>query len=251
MRLLVLLVGLLIVPASSTASPGVPGKVTKEQFTHGGRQVPYFLFVPKAPTAPASAPLLVLFHGSARDGSSIVEPWKELAEKEGIVLVAPDAQNPQRWNVPVDGPETVCALVDQLRQSLPVVNPRRLYLFGHSGGAVFVLYMAMLESDYFAAGALHAGAWRSPEEFTSVDLLGRRIPLALTVGSNDRFFSLDAVNATADALKKAGVPVVTRVIPNHDHNYYVMSGDVNEWAWTALKGHVLPAEPVYTPRVFR
>ena len=77
----------------------------------------------------------------------------------------PDAENRQGWSVPGDGPEPLCSLVDHLRQTVPVINARRMYLFGHSAGAVFVLHMAMLESDYFAAGALHAGAWRSPDEF--------------------------------------------------------------------------------------
>jgi len=248
--LLAMLAGLVVAQSSTTAA-ATPGKVTKEQFIHGERQIAYYLFVPKGVTEPSSAPLLVLFHGSGRDGSTIVEPWKKLAEKEGIVLVGPDARNPQRWDVPLDGPEALCALVDHVRQAVPIVNPRRMYLFGHSAGAVFVLYTAMLESDYFAAGALHAGAWRSPEEFTSIERLGRRIPLALTVGDTDRFFSVEAVNATAGALKKAGVPVVTQIIPNHDHNYYAISDKVNEWAWAALKGHALPGDPTYTPRVFR
>jgi poly(3-hydroxybutyrate) depolymerase len=227
------------------------GKVTKGQFIHGARRISYFLFVPKEPTAPASAPLIVLLHGSGRDGSSLIDPWKTLAEKEGLVLLAPDAQNPKEWNVPVDGPEPLCSLVDNLRQSLPVINARRMYMFGHSAGAVFVLYMAMLESDYFAAGAVHAGAWRSHDEFTSVETLGRKIPLALTVGDVDRFFPVADVEATAEALRKAGVPARMEVIPNHDHNYYVISGKVNAWAWAALKGHVLAEDPRYIPRQFR
>ena len=109
----------------------------------------------------------------------------------------------------------------------------------------------MLESDYFAAGALHAGAWRSPDEFFAVETLGRKIPLALTVGDADRYFLLSDVQATAAALKKAGVPVTTSIIPNHDHNYSVMSGRVNAWAWDALKEHVLSRDPLYVPREFR
>jgi len=228
-----------------------PGKITKERFTFGDRTITYYLFVPKGVTAPASAPMVVLLHGSGRDGSSLVEPWKTLAEKEGIVLVGPDAQSPQGWYVPTDGPAALCALLDSVRQSLPVVNPRRMYLFGHSAGAVFVLYMATLESNYFAAAALHAGAWRAPEEFTSIDALERKIPMSLAVGDSDRFFPVADVNATAAALKKAGVPVETQIIPNHDHNYYVISGKVNDWVWAALKGHELAEDPRYTPRQFR
>jgi poly(3-hydroxybutyrate) depolymerase len=242
---------LAIIMAAPAAQAATPGKVTKEQFIHGARRISYYLFVPKEPTAPASAPLVVLLHGSERDGSSLIDPWKRLAEKEGIVLLAPDAQNLQGWNVPVDGPEPLCSLVDHLRQSLPVINARRMYLFGHSAGAVFLLYMAMLESDYFAAGALHAGAWRSHDDFAAVETLGRKIPLALTVGDGDRFFPVADVEATAEALRKAGVPVEMEVIPSHDHNYYLISGKVNDWAWAELKRHALSEDPRFIPRQFQ
>jgi len=242
----------LSIATSVASADGVtPGKVTRAIFTRGDRRVTYYVFVPTQPTVAASAPLVVLLHGSGRDGTSLMEPWKTLAEKEGVVLLAPDAENRQGWSVPGDGPELLCSLVDHLRQTIPVINSRRMYLFGHSAGAVFLLHMAMLESDYFAAGALHAGAWRSPDEFFAVETLGRKIPLALTVGDADRYFLLSDVQATAAALKKAGVPVTTSIIPNHDHHYSFMSGRVNAWAWDALKGHVLSRDPLYVPREFR
>ena len=240
--------------ATTAASAGqgpAPGKVVRLSFQAGGRAVSYSVFVPRNVTARASAPLLVLFHGSGRDAASIIEPWKKLAEKEGIVLVAPEAANPQGWQVPLDGPAPLCSLVDELKQTLPAIDPRRVYLFGHSAGAVFVLYMAMLESEYFAAGALHAGAYRSAEEFGGIEAATRKIPLAITVGDSDRFFSLADVKATAGALEKAGMPIQLEIVKNHDHNYYIMSDKVNAWAWAALKERRLEADPAYTPRVFR
>jgi len=240
-----------LVFVAAWAAAATPGRITKESFRFGDRVVSYYLFVPKSVTTPGSAPMIVLLHGSGRDGSTLVEPWKKLAEKEGIVLVGPDAQNPQLWQVPTDGPAPLCGLVDELRKSLPVVNPRRIYLFGHSAGAVFVLYISMLESEYFAASALHAGAWRSPGEFTAIESAERKIPIAITVGDNDRFFPVDAVKATAGALEKAGMPVRFDVVKNHDHNYYVVSDSVNAWAWAALKSHSLAGDPQYTPHQFR
>lgn len=238
--------------AVSAAGPGItPGKVSKLTFKTDAQELSYYVFVPKTLTTPASAPLLVLFHGSGRDGSTLVEPWKKLAEKEGIVLVAPNALDPRQWQVPVDGPVLVCSLIDELKLTVPVIDPRRVYLFGHSAGAVFVLYMAMLESEYFAAGALHAGAFRTPGEFANLDFATRQIPLAITVGDNDVFFGLKDVNATVAGLKKAFIPVKLEIIKNHDHNYYMISDKVNAWAWSALKDERLEDAPKYTPRIFR
>ena len=176
----------------AAAGPEItPGKVSRLTFKAGAQELSYYIFVPKNLAAPASAPLLVLFHGSGRNGSTLVEPWKKLAEKEGIVLVAPNAQDPQQWQEPLDGPALVCSLIDELRQALPVIDARRVYMFGHSAGAVFALNMAMLESEYFAAAAVHAGAYRSRGEFDILDAATRQIPVAITVGDSDRFFSLD------------------------------------------------------------
>src|SRR5450759_3154076 len=97
-------------PSWSVAA--TPGKIMKERFTFGDRTITYYLFVPKGVTAPASAPMVVLLHGSCRACSSLVEPWKTLAEKAGIVLVGPDSQSPQGWYVPTDGPAALCALLD-------------------------------------------------------------------------------------------------------------------------------------------
>jgi poly(3-hydroxybutyrate) depolymerase len=228
-----------------------PGKVSKLTFTANSQQVTYYIFVPRTVATPGSAPLLVLFHGSGRDGASLVEPWKKLAEKEGIVLVAPNARDARVWQVPADGPVLVCSLVDELKQRLPIIDPRRVYMFGHSAGAVFVLNMAMLESQFFAAAALHAGAYRTAGEFAILDFATRQIPLAITVGDSDPYFALKDVNATVAGLKKAFVPVTLQVIKNHDHNYYGRSDAINAWAWSLLKDERLDEAPQYILRVFR
>jgi len=195
--------------------------------------------------------MIVLLHGSGRDGSTLVEPWKDLADKEGLVLVGPNAHNAQGWSVPADGPELLCALADHVVKTQPVVDPRRVYLFGHSAGAVFTLNMAMLEPQYFAAAALHAGAWRSPDEFVYLDVAVRKIPMGIWVGDRDAFFAVRDVNATADALAKAGHPVKVEIIKNHDHNYYVMSSDVNRAAWAFLKTCQLETDPQYIAHRFQ
>jgi predicted peptidase len=153
--------------------------------------------------------------------------------------------------VPADGPELLCALADHVMKTQPVVDPRRVYLFGHSAGAVFTLNMAMLEPQYFAAAALHAGAWRSPDEFVYLDVAVRKIPMGIWVGDRDAFFAVRDVNATADALAKAGHPVKVEIIKNHDHNYYVMSSDVNRAAWAFLKTCQLETDPQYIAHRFQ
>lgn len=226
-----------------------PGKVTKLKFAFGDQTIVYYLYVPRSVVQQSPAPMLVLLHGSGRDGRVMVDEWKKLADKEGIVLVGPNSQDPQAWQIPEDGPALVCGLVAELRKSLPV-SSRRTYLFGHSAGAVFGLNLAMFESEYFAAAAVHAGAWRSPEESTVATFAMRKIPVAIFVGDHDRFFPVPAVEATVAALKERGVPTQVEIVKGHDHNYYAISSRINQSAWSALKEHELEGDPKYMAHQF-
>src|SRR5881628_1288875 len=186
---LCLIISLALAVSASAASD----KIAKETIASGGKRRTIYLFAPAG--TKASAPLIVLLHGSGRNGNSLAEKWKDLAAKEGIVLVGPDAQDPRAWSIPTDGPQFLHELVESLKTRYQV-NPRRVYLFGHSAGAVFALHMSMMESQYFAATAVHAGAWREPQDFQLIDYAERKIPLAVWVGDNDAFFPLAAVKAT-------------------------------------------------------
>jgi poly(3-hydroxybutyrate) depolymerase len=234
----------------SAASAATPGKITKERFDYGGRSISYYLFVPKSLSAQAPAPVILLLHGSGRNGSSLAEPWKDLAGKECIVLVAPDAIDPGQWKVPDDGPAAFCALLDELRRTLPI-DPHRLYLFGHSGGAVFALYMSILEPEYFAATFVHAGALRSEQEIAGLSIITRPIPIGIVVGDQDPFFPAKDVAATVDGFKARGVPIQAEIIKGHNHNYYDVSSRVNASAWAFLRGRSLDTDPKYVDHQIR
>ena len=65
----------------------------------------------------------------------LVERWKDLAEREGFILAGPDSKTSAHWSMKDDGAELFVALAEELKAKQPV-NPRRVYLFGHSAGAV-------------------------------------------------------------------------------------------------------------------
>ena len=135
-------------------------------------------------------------------------------------------------------------LVEHVKSNYPV-DPRRMYLFGHSGGAVYAILLSLMQSEYFAATAVHAGSLREREEFKLLERSRRNIPLAIWVGTQDPFFSVASVRATQDALVKRGSTVEVTVMPGHDHWYYDLAPRINEAAWLFLKKHALTAEPRY------
>jgi poly(3-hydroxybutyrate) depolymerase len=224
-------------------------KVTRESIDVEGAKRVFYLFVPATPPPAGGFPLLVLLHGSGRDGSSLVDKWKDLAAKEGFLLAGPNSAKSAYWNALTDGPDLLYAIVERLKNAYPV-NARRVYLFGHSAGAVFTIAMSSWEPEYFAAAALHAGAFRSPEEVQVAGDLKRAIPLAMYSGTDDPFFPIANVRSTADILRKAGLRVTLTEMPHHDHNYYVVASKLNESIWTFFKENELPVEPRFVRRSF-
>jgi predicted esterase len=224
------------------ASPALAkDDITKELMTSAGKTRVYYLYIPS--TVKAAAPLIVMLHGSNRTGVNLVEKWKDYAKKEGIIIAGPDATNLRGWASPQDGPDFLRDLVEELKSKYPI-NPRRVYLFGHSAGASFALQMSLMESQYFAATAIHAGAL-APDDMELIALAKRKIPISIQVGDNDEFFPVKVVRATRDALKNAEIPVELVEIKDHDHWYYDKASTFNQTAWEFLKKYELQADPQY------
>jgi poly(3-hydroxybutyrate) depolymerase len=237
---LIALVAALLIPVNARAAD----KITRETLGSGGQKRTYYLYVPGTIPDDAPAPLIVFLHGSRRNGLILLEEWKSLAKKEGIILAGPDSLNSQGWHTADDGPDFIHDVVDIVTASHPV-DPRRVYLFGHSAGAIHGLVLALLESQYFAAVAVHAGALL-PEDHVYADAAPRKIPLAMWVGTNDRLFPLAAVRATRDALVQRGFAVELTEIQGHTHDYYSRSSEINKGVWGFLKLQALKQDPVFT-----
>jgi poly(3-hydroxybutyrate) depolymerase len=226
------------------ANPGSSQEISKELITSKGKKRAYYLFVPEKLDPAKPAPLIVLLHGSGRNGLSLVEKWKDLAKKEKVIIIGPDASDSQNWRIPEDGPGFVYELVEALKTRHPV-NARRVYLFGHSAGAGQALYLSLLESEYFAATAIHAGALHGRQDSELIERTKRKIPIAIFVGTNDSFFPLPVVRATRDALNAKGFNSELTEIKGHTHWYYEKAPEINRSAWEFLKKYELTGEPLY------
>jgi|HubBroStandDraft_6_1064221.scaffolds.fasta_scaffold82749_2 predicted esterase len=244
MKFFFALIGLLSIPVISLGT-----NISKELLTSNGKTRAYYLYVPKSIKAANLAPLLITLHGSGHNGLSLVEKWTEIADKEGIIVAGPDSLNSAVWDTPVDGPDFLRDVVEALRAKYSI-NPRKVYLFGHSGGACFALQIGLLESQYFAATAIHAGALREGV-YWLIDYADRKIPMGIWVGTVDPFFPLSAVRDTRDRLTAHGLPVELTEIPNHNHWYYDLAPKINREVWDFLRKNELPADPKYREYQFQ
>jgi dienelactone hydrolase len=119
-----------------------------------------------------------------------------------------------------------------------------MYIFGHSAGAIHGIDLGVMESEYFAAVAVHAGVL-SPEVQPIMEQAPRKIPLAIWIGTKDEAFPLDAVRRSRDLLKSNGFDVQFTEIPNHTHDYYSTAAKTNKGAWAFLSQHALTADPKF------
>jgi poly(3-hydroxybutyrate) depolymerase len=241
MKVVCVLTAACLLAAPALAKPSI----AKEKLDFAGAARTYYLYVPEGLAEKQPAPLLLTFHGSGRDGKSLVEKWTKLADANGFIVAGLDAKDSEGWAMPADGPDLVKALVDALQARYPI-DGTRMYVFGHSAGAVFGLKLGLMESEYFAAVAVHAGSFRQADEYGVIRMATpRKIPFKIIVGDRDNFFPLSSVNATADALKAAGFAVDLEVVKRHDHWYYDRAQQFNESAWQFLKDQKLTSPPSY------
>ncbi len=227
----------LLVAASAHAE-----KITKESVMSQDVERTYYLFVPDSAKG-KPAPLIILMHGSGRDGKILVEHWQSLAKKEGIILAGPDAIVRQGWGMRDDGPLLLRHVIEAVQTDY-AVDRRRMYVFGHSAGAIHGISMGVLESEYFAAVAVHAGAV-SPSIVPYIARAPRKIPIAVWVGTNDANFPVRQVRESLELLNRQDFNVELTEIKGHTHDYYGRSSEINKAAWAFLQAKRLEKDPQY------
>jgi predicted esterase len=212
-----------------------------------GRERSFRLVVP-AGDRQAPRPAIVLYNGSGSRVDPLIDAWRPVARREGIVLIGPTAFAPGAWRIPEDSPAFTHEVVMAVRAS-HAIDERRVYLFGHSGGAHQSLQLAVLETEYFAAVAVHAGALQA-RFWPALVKAPRRIPVGLWIGTADRVVPLEHARATRDALRREGFPVRLVEFKDHGHGFSERGADVVDQAWRFLKNARLPKPPVYQPYSF-
>jgi len=234
-------------------------------------------------------PLVVLLHGTGANGEGITEECgaHHLAENEHVIVAAPDARD--RDGSDWDHPESsggvwwethpdhdpnhnpdlllVRAVMDEALRAYRV-DPRRVYVMGHSNGAFFTLVVAMTLGDRVAAFVTNSGGLvRCPntpachfragrvdqcERYASmrqhcscngpplpiaVRSAGRHAPFLLVHGTNDETVSVQYTCDLAAALRENGHAVELSLRPGEGH---YCDGDFATNAWAFLSRHRLP-----------
>jgi poly(3-hydroxybutyrate) depolymerase len=225
----------LLPPATLLAAADSPAELRSSRILFQEEIYPYQAYAPRGFRTRAPGPALLLLHGAGGNGPASIAAWKDLADAEGVLLVAPTLPFSAQTEPVV--PTLLRGILAEVEKKWPI-DARRIYLFGHSAGGKLAWNAAMMDSDRFAAAAVHAAVI-----FPNYDwILGsakRKIPVALYIGDRDEFFPLAGARRTRDLLQAAGFPLHYVEIPGHDHDFHAVAAQVERDAWAFLSQHSL------------
>jgi polyhydroxybutyrate depolymerase len=141
----------------------VPGPGTHSFVLKSGEeQRSYLLHVPPDHDAKTRLPLVLVLHGRGGNGTiaELRYGFSALADQEGFVVVYPEASgHPPAWR-PFLGRKDLAflrSLIDTLQSTL-AIDPRRIYVAGHSSGALMTYRLGAELSDEIAAIGIVAGS---------------------------------------------------------------------------------------------
>jgi len=251
-------------PAACSLAP-TDGTVVRSA---GGRS--YRLHVPQGLVG-TKVPLLLSLHGEFSDGyaQELVFGWSEYADAHNFIVAYPQGLGSQAagaWE-PLFNPDPdlsyLRAVVDDIAASW-CVDPQRVHIEGHSGGATTTQRAACGAADKFAAAVSYDGpsptvvpgaAACSPSRPIAIGLfegeydgnmlyfpqnisewLGYNACSASPASTTDSYGKTDAYNCAA------GTQVVVRILKNTSHNapYGAALEDYRNRVWNFLQAHPLP-----------
>ena len=198
------------------------------------RTYEYQLFAPDPHT---SHPAILLLHGAGGRSSDVLTVWLPLAEREHVVLIAPEI--PRELSFEAIAPTVFRCVVDDARRAA-TLDAQRLYIFGWSMGGYLTYDVAMFASTYFAGAAVYAAAIADDYWF----ILGhaeRKTPIAIYIGDQDPYVSIAKVRATRDSLVNHGFPVRYVEFLGQNHQLAPVGDQLTADAWAYLSPFRAPA----------
>lgn len=199
----------------------------------------YNAYIPKN-LSDGKHPAVFLFHGAGRTGASVIERWRDNADENGFILIAPHGIR-ENWGRGTDLRGLIPNLVEDASQKYPI-DTDRMFLFGHSAGALYVNWATMRYPEIFVASALHGGALEAhkiPLE-SSKDI---RMPIIYVLGTHDSVFPKWNIERSARKMHERGHETEFILLPGHTHWYYDLAPQINNIAWDFFERYLQQLAP--------
>ncbi len=197
-------------------------------FDAAGEVMPYRIYVPKAYNGSKPVPLVMALHGLGGDEDGWMDRYSgrlpELAEKYGYIAVSPLGYRPDGfygYGTGLDpasrqkaalSEQEVMQVLARVRQHYKV-DDSRIYLMGHSMGAIGTWFLAAKYPDIWAALGTIAGTG-NPQSIARM----RHIPQFVVHGDADPTVPVSGSRNMVAEMKKLNVDHVYVEVPGGNHS---------------------------------
>jgi poly(3-hydroxybutyrate) depolymerase len=210
---------------------GRTGSLERHYFLAGAEEVmPYRVYVPTLYRPATPTPLVIALHGLGGNEDAFFDGYGgvpvKLAEQHGFLMAAPlgyrvdgaygasraganDAVTRRRLEL---SEQDVLEVVRLMRAHYNV-DQSRIYLIGHSMGAIGTWYLGAKYPDLWAALGPFAGSW-NPESVASM----KGLPQIVVHGDADPTVGVSGSRGMVAEMKRLGVEVVYIEVPGGNHS---------------------------------
>ncbi len=172
----------------------------------------YYLYAPTSGVCSGPCPLFIFIHGSMSSGTGDFVMWKNYADKEGFILLAPHFEG--YYDLQERGEdERLIKIVDEVHRHNPI-DRKRVLLCGFSRGAMFAYRFAMRHPSFaHTVAVLNGGDFPSPVAASS----SQSARFYIATGSVDPLFA-GQHEPNVRALRDAGYQVIAHEAKGVGHS---------------------------------
>lgn len=227
---------------------GRTGDFERHYVLPGANEImPYRVYVPTAYKAGTATPLVIALHGLGATEDSFFDSYQkitpQLAERHGFLLAAPlgfrvdgfygsrvmAGGDPDAARRSEYSEQDVLEVLKRMRVDY-TVDADRIYLIGHSMGAIGTWALGAKYPDLWAALAPFSGLG-VPATVTRM----RHIPQFVVHGDADPTVNVNGSRAMVAEMRKQGVEVVYLEVPGGNHNDVVVPNLPKAFEFLATK----------------
>jgi len=172
----------------------------------------YWAYVPDQLNLDYDYGLLVWLHptGDTME-SDILEQWRAICERRGIILVGPKAGNISGWTP--DDAGFVKAVIEEMRQTYPI-DPARIAVHGFAGGGNFAHFVGFRNRELIRGISTVAAPIRIPPPSNTPEY---RLQLHFISGEEDAL--AEPIEETVEGLRQMGYPTTWISLPETGRAY--------------------------------